>query len=106
MVARSKNYESSASPTDVLYEIHANRLCVNDECFPVSRRVIRLALIAHQLETGEDYHGENGPIPESIFRRIIKMERTRSINALASGLLHTDAAPRSDEAKSFEAPAI
>ena len=106
MVARSKGYESNASSTDVSYEIHANRLCVNDECFPVSRRVIRLAFIAHQLETGVAYNGEDGPIPESIFRRIIKMERTRSINALEGALLQIDAAPGSDEARSFQAPTI
>ena len=106
MVARANEYESNASPTDVSYEIHANRLCVNDECFPVSRRVIRLALIAHQLETGVDYNGEDGPIPESVFRRIIKMERIRSINALAGALFQIDAAPGSDKAKSFQAPAI
>ena len=106
MVARSNEYESNASPTDVSYEIHANRLCVNDECFAVSRRVIRLAFIAHQLETGVDYNGEDGPIPESIFRRIIKMERTRSINALAGALLQIDAAPGRDEPKSVHASAI
>ena len=106
MVAHTEKYEHSASPTDVSYEIHANRLCVNDECFPVSRRVIRLAFLAHHLETGVDYGGEDGPIPESIFRRIIKMERTRSLNALASALLRIDAAPGSDEARSFQAPAI
>ena len=106
MVARPENYGPDASPTDVSYEIHANRLCVNDDCFSVSPRVIRLAFLAHHLETGVDYRGTRGTIPESIARRILKMERTRSLNALASALLPIYAAAGSDEAKSIPAPAI
>ena len=106
MVARLRYDEPKATPTDVSYEIHANRLCVNDECFSVSPRVIRLAFLAHHLETGVDYRGEDGPIPESIARQILKMERTRTLNALTGALQGIDATPRSDGAKSFRASAV
>jgi len=65
--------------TPSCYEVRRGRLFVNGEPVPVRRRVVEAVLT--RMPRAVD-----GPIPDSIARRILALERTVSISELAAVL--------------------
>ena len=87
-----KEMEQENSSAKSPYAIRGLEFYVNDERVPVDPRSVRIALVCHRLETGRDLRGGEGPLPMSISRSILRMERARSPALLAAELSRLDRA--------------
>lgn len=75
-----------------IYELRDGRFTVNGEWIPVSPLIIKAALISHRIETGVELSKNCEALPEEVARRILRMERQRSIAAVAEAIRNTTAA--------------
>lgn len=70
----------------VVFGLCQGRLAINGEPVPVGPGVVRVVLRAYRFQSGRDLSGHDGPIPSALGRRILQLERSRSLNALAKTL--------------------
>ena len=74
------------------YELRDGRFTVNGEWIPVSPLIIKAALISHRIETGVELSEDYAALPEEVARRILRMERKRSIAAVVEAIKSSTAA--------------
>ena len=67
------------------YEIRNGQFTVNGEEIPVSPLIIKPVLISHQYETGHEISTKQAWISVELGRRILRLERDRSIAAMTEG---------------------
>ena len=75
------------------YELRRGILFVGDEPVPIDPFIFGVALRGHQFETGEDFGGADGPIPLALAKRILRLERYRSLLMLAEEMIRAGQVP-------------
>ena len=69
-----------------MFVICDNKLIIEGESLPIEPRLISIALERHRRESGEDLRGICGPVSGDVGRRILSMERARSLAALGAAV--------------------